>query len=91
MIYAGRRIFFNNSITSRLTILLVAYTDGVTESEDSQGATFGQTRQERTLCDSDTEDAQEVLQHIVDELYAHSAGCLQAGDITLVVVRVAAK
>lgn len=71
--------------------LLVAYTDGVTEAEDSQGAAFGQTRLERSLCDSYAEDPQEVLQQIVDELSAHSAGCSQADDITLVVMRVAAK
>ena len=71
--------------------LLVAYTDGVTESEDFQGRAFGQERLKRMLCELNARDPQEILRHILNELSAHSAGCEQGDDITLLVLRVEAE
>ncbi|HWY67546.1 MAG TPA: PP2C family protein-serine/threonine phosphatase [Terriglobales bacterium] len=68
--------------------LLIAYTDGLTESENPGGSAFGQERLKRILCSCTAEQPQEILQHILQELSAHSAGCPQADDLTLVVIRV---
>jgi len=65
--------------------VLVAYTDGITESENSDGNPFGYERLERILCVCGYRDPQEILRHILDELSAHSAGCSQTDDITLLV------
>jgi len=70
---------------------LVAYTDGVTESENSEGNAFGHKRLESMLGDYRSQDPQKILQHILDELSAHSAGCSQADDITIVVMQVEAQ
>lgn len=70
--------------------ILVAYTDGVTESENFAGIAFGHRRLERILCDCRIQDPHNILQLVLDELSAHSAGCPQADDITLVVLKVEA-
>jgi sigma-B regulation protein RsbU (phosphoserine phosphatase) len=67
--------------------VLVAYTDGVIEAENSDGAAFGQERLERSLSDCGCRDPHDILQLIVDELSAYSDGP-QADDITLVVMQV---
>lgn len=71
--------------------VLLAFTDGVTESESSDGRAFGHERLEKVLGDYRSEEPQEILQQILDELSAHSAGCSQADDITIMVMRVEAQ
>jgi serine phosphatase RsbU (regulator of sigma subunit)/DNA-binding transcriptional regulator YiaG len=68
--------------------VLVAYTDGITESENLTGDPFGHERLERILCGCDGRDPRETLQHILHELSAHSAGCSQTDDMTLLVMKV---
>jgi sigma-B regulation protein RsbU (phosphoserine phosphatase) len=68
--------------------VLVAYTDGITESENCVGDLFGQERLERILCGYPGRDSQEILRHILDELSAYSTGCSQRDDIALVVMQV---
>ena len=68
--------------------VLVAYTDGITESENSCGNAFGYLRLERTLRSCLSRDLQRILQLILDEVSAHAAGAPQADDITIVVMRV---
>ena len=75
----------------RVGDVLIAYTDGVTESENSDGRAFGHERLERILGERRAQDPQQILQHILDELSVHSAGCSQADDITIVVMRVEAQ
>ena len=70
--------------------ILVAYTDGVTESENFAGISFGHRRLERILCACRMQDPHNILQLVLDELSAHSAGCPQEDDITLVVLKVEA-
>ena len=78
------------STTFRLEIddVLVAYTDGLTESENSEGTALGYKRLESMLAGCCSQNPHEVLQLILDELSAHSAGCPQADDITVVVMQV---
>jgi sigma-B regulation protein RsbU (phosphoserine phosphatase) len=68
--------------------LLVAYTDGITESENPEGEPFGQHRLEQLLCSCDIQDPQHLLRTILDQLSAHSRRGAQADDMTLVVMRV---
>lgn len=68
--------------------VLLAYTDGITESQSLAGDPFGHERLLAILCDCDGRDPQEILQRILGELSAHSVGCLQTDDITLLVMRV---
>jgi len=80
------------STTFQLEIddVLVAYTDGLTESENSEGTAFGYERLERMLGGCCSQDPHRVLRLILDELSAHSADCPQADDITVVVMQVEA-
>jgi serine phosphatase RsbU (regulator of sigma subunit) len=66
--------------------VLVAYTDGITESENLTGNPFGHERLERILCGCDGRDPQGIMRHILQELSAHSAGCSQTDDMTLMVM-----
>jgi phosphoserine phosphatase RsbU/P len=71
--------------------VLVAYTDGVTEAENSERSAFGYERLERLLNSCCSQDPHEVLQLILDDMSAHSASCPQTDDVTLVVIRVEAQ
>ena len=80
--------YASTSFQLQVDDVLVAYTDGVTESQDIEGNGFGQKRLEGVLLDCRSGDPNKVLQLILDELSAHSAGCPQKDDIALVVVKV---
>jgi sigma-B regulation protein RsbU (phosphoserine phosphatase) len=80
--------FTSSTFELEIGDVLVAYTDGITESENSVRDPFGQERLERILCACACRDPQEILQHILDELSTYSAGCSQRDDITLVVMQV---
>jgi phosphoserine phosphatase RsbU/P len=67
---------------------LVFYTDGVTESENSEGKAFGHKRLQRVLYDCRTRDPHRILEVILNELEAYSEGCVQTDDITLVIMQV---
>jgi phosphoserine phosphatase RsbU/P len=67
---------------------LVFYTDGVTESENSEGKAFGHKRLQRVLYNCRTQDPHRILEVILNELEAHSVGLLQTDDITLVIIQV---
>lgn len=70
--------------------VLVAYTDGVTESENSSGIAFGHKRLAVILRECESKDAHTMLQAILRELTVHSAGCPQSDDMTAVVIQVQA-
>lgn len=78
------------STTFQLEIddVLIAYTDGITESENSDGKAFGDKRLERVLGEWCTQDPHEILQRILDEVFTHCAGYPPTDDITLLVMRV---
>jgi phosphoserine phosphatase RsbU/P len=80
--------FTSTSFQLEINDVFVAYTDGVTELENSEGNPFEQIRLEKLLRDCCFHDPQSILQLILDELSAHSAGCSQADDITLLVMHV---
>jgi sigma-B regulation protein RsbU (phosphoserine phosphatase) len=81
---------FFGSATFQLEIgdTLVFYTDGVTESENSEGEAFGHKRLQRVLYDYPTNDPHRILEVILNELETHSVGRPQTDDITIVVMQV---
>jgi len=68
--------------------VLIAYTDGITESENPCGNAFGHQRLESMLHSCLSRDPHGIMQLILDEVSAHAAGAPQADDITIVVMRV---
>jgi len=68
--------------------VLVACTDGVTDSESVEGKLFGQDRLEHVLRRSRLDDPQHTLDDIIRELTSHSAGHSQMDDITILVMQV---
>lgn len=68
--------------------VFVAYTDGITESENLYGELWGQERLEsvmRACCDC---PPAQIVERILDEILAFCRGCPQKDDMTLVVVGV---
>jgi sigma-B regulation protein RsbU (phosphoserine phosphatase) len=70
--------------------LLVAYTDGITESDDASGEMWGQARLEKLLCNCRGKTSEETIQYILDERFAFADGQPQRDDMTLVVMHVLA-
>jgi len=81
-------LFVSTTFQFEIGDTLVFYTDGVTESENSEGIAFGHKRLQRILSDYHTHGPHRILELIVNELAAHSAGRPQTDDITLVVLQV---
>jgi phosphoserine phosphatase RsbU/P len=71
--------------------VLVAYTDGITESEDVDGNLFGSQRLQRILRGCCSRDPQYILREILNHVSAYSMGCPQKDDITLAVMHVDAE
>lgn len=78
------------SATVRLDIgdVLVAYTDGITESENPRGEFWGQKRFEHLLRSCRDRNPKQIIRSILDEICTFSKGHAQRDDITLVVARV---
>ena len=70
--------------------ILVAYTDGITELESSEGNQFGKEQLEKLLHRCCSQDPHEILQEILRELSVYSAGRAPRDDITLVVMQLEA-
>jgi serine phosphatase RsbU (regulator of sigma subunit) len=68
--------------------LLVAYTDGITESDDASGEMLGQARLENLLRGCRGKTSKETIQFVLDERFAFANGQPQRDDMTLVVMRV---
>jgi sigma-B regulation protein RsbU (phosphoserine phosphatase) len=68
--------------------LLVAYTDGITESDNPSGELWGPDRLENLLRKCRHKNPDEIVQHILDERFAFAEGQPQRDDMTLVVMRV---
>ncbi len=69
--------------------LLVAFTDGVTESMNAGGADWGEDHLLQTLPAVASLSAKDVLGAVLSAAEAHAAGAPQHDDMTLVVMRVA--
>lgn len=68
--------------------VLVAYTDGITESDNAGGELWGQDRLENLLRSLKGKTSEEIMQGILDERFAFADGQPQRDDMTLLVMRV---
>jgi sigma-B regulation protein RsbU (phosphoserine phosphatase) len=68
--------------------ILVLYTDGVTDAEGAGGEMFGQERLASAVSSSAHLSSQEILDRIVKEVFAFSAGKEQFDDLTAMVIKV---
>jgi sigma-B regulation protein RsbU (phosphoserine phosphatase) len=67
--------------------MLLLYTDGVTDAEDSTGATFGLDRLVTLLRDSPDMHPTALVARIVDTLASHAAGFHATDDLTVLALR----
>jgi len=81
-------LFVSTTFQLEIGDTLVFYTDGVTESENSEGRALGHKRLHKVLYDCRTQDPHRILEVILNELETHSVGRPQTDDITLVVTQV---
>jgi serine phosphatase RsbU (regulator of sigma subunit) len=65
---------------------LLAFTDGLTESESATGEAFGRQRLEALVANG-TEDIQSLLNQVTHALARHTSGQTPFDDITIVAVR----
>jgi len=75
------------SVTLESGEVLVAYSDGITESFDTQGQPFGIDGLRSVLARSRNGCAREILEEVLAAATAHAGGRPQSDDMTLVVVR----
>ena len=66
--------------------VLVAYTDGITESDNAEGELWGHERLENLLRNCRGKTSEEIVQRILDERFTFSNGRPQRDDMTLVVM-----
>jgi sigma-B regulation protein RsbU (phosphoserine phosphatase) len=67
--------------------LLIFYTDGVTEAMNANHQLFGEERLEAVIVANPTASAAQMLQAIVEAVYAFTGDAPQADDLTLFVVK----
>jgi sigma-B regulation protein RsbU (phosphoserine phosphatase) len=68
--------------------VFVAYTDGITESENDSAELWGQERLEALLRDCLDCTPAQIVDRILDEILAFGKDCSQKDDMTLVVAAV---
>jgi sigma-B regulation protein RsbU (phosphoserine phosphatase) len=68
--------------------VLLLYTDGVTETTNSQKEEFGEERLAAVVAQSSNRLAQDLVHAVRDELQNHSAGQLLADDITIMALKI---
>ncbi len=67
--------------------MLIYYTDGLTEAENAAGDFYGENRLSEAVLRMADQPAQDVLNHILDDVEAFGAGVPPFDDLTIVVVR----
>ena len=66
--------------------VIVLYTDGVTEAENTQKALFGSKRLEQAVLEKRGAPARDVVEHVIARVTAFAKGAVQSDDITCVAV-----
>jgi serine phosphatase RsbU (regulator of sigma subunit) len=67
--------------------LMVLYTDGITEANDSKGEEFGYENLERTILEVKNSGAKEIQEHLISRLYEYSGTTEINDDFTTMIVR----
>ena len=78
----------NNSILLNENTVIVAFSDGVSEAENSKKEMFGTERIALALQNTEKSDCVEVKNKLLKEVQSFVAGYEQSDDLTIVVVRV---
>ncbi len=68
--------------------IIVLYTDGITEAENSEGEMFGTERLLATVKESRDRPAGEIVENVIGAVLSFSEGRPQFDDITLMVIKV---
>jgi serine phosphatase RsbU (regulator of sigma subunit) len=68
--------------------VFVAYTDGITETDNAAGEMWGAQRLENLLRHCRNKTAEETIQCILDKRFAFASGQRQRDDMTIVIMRV---
>jgi sigma-B regulation protein RsbU (phosphoserine phosphatase) len=66
---------------------LLLYSDGVSETTDTQGTDFGPDSLYQTMAANRTRPAQEICEQLWQDVQAHGEGLPQQDDFTTVVVK----
>jgi sigma-B regulation protein RsbU (phosphoserine phosphatase) len=66
--------------------MLLVYTDGVTEAENSQSAQFGMDRLEQAILEIRGHPARSVVEHIIKRVAEFAKAAPQSDDITCIAV-----
>ena len=80
--------FASGTFQFEIDDLLIAYTDGVTETENDQGEGWGQQRLENLLRSCSRKTPEQVINGILDQVSTFANGQPQQDDMTLVVMAV---
>lgn len=67
--------------------VLLLYTDGLVECEDSEGDEYGMDRLGRVVEENSERDSQDIVNAIMADVARFSSGAPQSDDITLIAVR----
>lgn len=67
--------------------VMLLYTDGVTEAENSQNEMFGLPSLTKALAKYHQKDAKEILNHLTEDLYTFIDGAQVYDDISMLVVK----
>jgi serine phosphatase RsbU (regulator of sigma subunit) len=63
---------------------LLVFSDGLSEAADAAGVEFGSTHVSQVLADPALRSAEAIRDALLGALQAHTAGCRQADDVTLI-------
>ncbi len=66
--------------------MLFLYTDGVIEAHDPDQKLFGKERLQTFLSRSQSRDAQEIVDQLIEEIHLFCRGAPQADDVTLIAI-----
>ncbi|MFL6974091.1 MAG: SpoIIE family protein phosphatase [Xanthobacteraceae bacterium] len=80
------RSYVPRSITLAPGDMMLLYSDGVTEAENSQLAQFGIERLEQTILEMRGQPARKVVEHVIRRVAEFAKGAPQSDDITCVAV-----
>ena len=80
--------FATTSFQLEIGDVLVAYTDGITEADNSDGEFWGEQRLESVLRSCNDGTPEQIILRILEEVTAFGNGQPQRDDVTLMVMRV---
>jgi sigma-B regulation protein RsbU (phosphoserine phosphatase) len=82
---AGEHRIHVSELSTGTGDVLVAYTDGITETENPSEDMWGQERLRNLLCGSYGDTPQQIIRQIVDELSVFAKTKPQRDDMTVLV------